>query len=273
MLSLSNHSGTMTDGDVFDLTSFPNGARALVVGASRGIGLALALDLAGAPQVERLFVASRKPEASSAMVELVDAAASPVETLAIDVVDEASVVAAARSLSARTQRLDLIINCAGMLHDGAGLEPERKLAHVVPDNLDKLFRIHGAAPLLLAKHFGPLLPRRERFVFASLSARVGSIGDNRLGGWYGYRVSKAAHNMAIKTLSVELARRSRAGVCVALHPGTVDTDLSRPFSDRVPADKLFTPARASRQLLSVIDSLESRDNGGFFAWDGSRIPW
>jgi len=169
--------------------------------------------------------------------------------------------------------LDLIINCAGLLHDGPGLQPERKLAHVESANLERLFRVHAVGPLLLAKHLQSLLPRRERGVFASLSARVGSIGDNRLGGWYAYRVSKAAHNMAIKNLSIELSRRSRGIICVALHPGTVDTDLSQPFVTNVTGRKLFSPARAARQLLQVIDSRTAEHNGGFFAWDGSEIPW
>ena len=171
-------------------------------------------------------------------------------------------------------RVDLVIHCAGTLHDdGAGIAPERRLADVDPVKIARSFAINATGPLLVAKHVAPLLPRHGRAVFASLSARVGSIGDNRLGGWYGYRASKAAQNMFTRTLSIELKRRIRGIVCVALHPGTVDTDLSRPFQGAVPQGTLFPVDRAARQLLEVIDGLGPADNGGFFAYDGQPIPW
>jgi NAD(P)-dependent dehydrogenase (short-subunit alcohol dehydrogenase family) len=110
-------------------------------------------------------------------------------------------------------------------------------------------------------------------VFASISARVGSIGDNRLGGWYAYRGAKAAQNMFTRTLAIEWARSRRNVVCVALHPGTTDTDLSRPFQANVAPDKLFDRGRTVRQLLAVIDRLTPADTGRFYAWDGSEIPW
>jgi NAD(P)-dependent dehydrogenase (short-subunit alcohol dehydrogenase family) len=110
-------------------------------------------------------------------------------------------------------------------------------------------------------------------VLANLSARVGSIADNRLGGWYGYRAAKTAQNMFTRTLSIELARRAPNVICLALHPGTVDTDLSRPFQASVPADRLFDPPRAARQLLQVIDAASPQESGRFLAWDGSLIPW
>ncbi len=250
-----------------------DGGRALVVGARRGIGLAFAHTLARSARLAELYVSARHHHASNELETLAARTECRIHPIAMDVTDEDSVRSAANSVQAETETLDLIVNCAGLLHDGDVLTPEKKLEEVQPNNLETLFRVHATGPLLIAKHFQPLLPRDRRFVFASLSARVGSIGDNRLGGWYGYRVTKAAHNMAIKTLSIELARRSRQAICVALHPGTVDTDLSRPFSQRVPAEKLFTPERAARQLLQVIDALEPGDNGTFLAWDGSKIPW
>ena len=191
----------------------------------------------------------------------------------MDLADESSVRRAVAEISERVATLEVVINCAGLLHDGDDLFPERKLAHVDPKNLLRLYEVHAVGPLLLAKHVLPLLPRRGRVIFASLSARVGSISDNRLGGWYGYRMSKAAHNMAIKNLSIELRRRARGIICVALHPGTVDTELSRPFSGNVPEDRLFSPARAADQLLRVIDSLDDGHHGGFYAWDGTAIAW
>jgi NAD(P)-dependent dehydrogenase (short-subunit alcohol dehydrogenase family) len=127
--------------------------------------------------------------------------------------------------------------------------------------------------LLVAKHFEPLLAHRERAVFASISARVGSIGDNRLGGWYAYRGSKAAQNMFTKTLAIEWARSRRNVICIALHPGTTDTELSRPFQANVPPQKLFSVERTVTQLLAVIDRLTPADSGRFLAWDGTEIAW
>lgn len=118
-----------------------------------------------------------------------------------------------------------------------------------------------------------MMPRNQPHVFAALSARVGSIGDNRLGGWYAYRASKAALNMLVHTLAIEHQRTHKQGICVALHPGTVDTALSRPFQSGVAAERLFTPDRAAEALLSVMDRLRPQDSGGFFAWDGTPVPW
>jgi len=151
--------------------------------------------------------------------------------------------------------------------------PERRLADVAGANLLASFAVNAAGPLLVAKYFQRFLPRRDRAVFASLSARVGSIGDNRLGGWYAYRGSKAAQNMFTRCLSVELVRRHRGLICVALHPGTVDTELSRPFQARVAEEQLFTVKRAAAQLLDVIAGLAPEDNGAFIAWDGQSVEW
>ena len=191
----------------------------------------------------------------------------------MDVTVEDSVANAAAAIRAETARVDLLVNCAGVLHDGADMQPEKRLADVSPVSLQRSFAVNAVGPLLVAKHFQGLLDREARAVFASLSARVGSIGDNRLGGWYAYRTAKAAQNMVTRNLSIELRRRARGVICVALHPGTVDTGLSRPFQSNVPEERLFSPERAARQLLDVIDGLRPEDNGGFFAWDGQPIPW
>ena len=136
----------------------------------------------------------------------------------------------------------------------------------------QLFAVNAIGPALVAKHFLPLLPRHGRSVFASISARVGSIEDNRLGGWYSYRASKAALNMLLKTYSIELKRRAPSAICVGLHPGTVDTALSKPFQGGVAPGKLFSPTQSAAYLLRVIDGLTPADNGAVFAWDGSQIP-
>jgi NAD(P)-dependent dehydrogenase (short-subunit alcohol dehydrogenase family) len=177
-------------------------------------------------------------------------------------------------VASRTDRLHLVVNAAGLLHGGPhDMAPEKRLADVRLEALTTGFAVNAFGPLLLARHFESLLAHRERAVFASISARVGSIGDNRLGGWYAYRGAKAAQNMFTRSLSIEWARTRRNVVCVALHPGTTDTGLSRPFQANVPAGKLFTPERAARQLLEVIDRLTPADTGRFLAWDGSGIPW
>jgi NAD(P)-dependent dehydrogenase (short-subunit alcohol dehydrogenase family) len=147
------------------------------------------------------------------------------------------------------------------------------LADVRPESLARSFAVNAVGPLLVARHFESLLAHEDRAVFASLSARVGSIEDNRLGGWYAYRASKAAQNMYTRTLAIEWARSRRNVVCVALHPGTTDTDLSRPFQGNVPEGKLFGVERTVSQLLEVIDRLQPADTGQFLAWDGERIPW
>ncbi len=255
------------------LESFAPPLNVVVNGASRGIGLAFARTLLGDVSVERVFATARRGASDESLAELASAGDGRLLNLDMDVTVEASVAAAAAAVAAESDRIDLIINCAGVLHDGASVQPEKRLADVTPASLERSFAVNAIGPLLIAKHFHGLLPRDDRAVFASLSARVGSIGDNRLGGWYGYRASKAAQNMITRNLSIELRRRARGVICVALHPGTVDTGLSRPFQGNVSEDALFSPDRAARQLLSVIDGLGAEANGGFFAWDAQPIPW
>lgn len=256
----------------FALASFNRPVTALVVGASQGIGLAFVRQLAAGDQARRIWALCRDPRHAAELGALAGSE-DRVRVLKADVTDEGSLNAAARAVTLEGEPLDLVINCAGLLHRVDGPQPERRLAEVRADWLMESFAVNAAGPLLLAKHCEALLPRRERAVFASLSARVGSISDNRLGGWYAYRGAKAAQNMLMRTLSIELARRARGAICVALHPGTTDTALSRPFQGGVPPEKLFSPERAADQLLRVIDGLETRDTGGFFAWNGERIPW
>jgi NAD(P)-dependent dehydrogenase (short-subunit alcohol dehydrogenase family) len=255
------------------LNALPDSIHVLVTGASRGIGLEFVRQLLATPRVARVFAACRQPAEATALSGL--AAGEPrLRIVALDVADEAQVEAAARQVAAETDRLHLVVNAAGMLHDAAtGMAPEKRLADVRADTLAASFAVNAYGPLLVAKHFERLLAHREQAVFASISARVGSIGDNRLGGWYAYRGAKAAQNMFTKTLSVEWARSRRNVICVALHPGTTDTDLSRPFQANVPPEKLFSVERTVRQLLEVVGRLTPADTGRFLAWDGREIPW
>lgn len=255
------------------LQSFSQHLSVLVNGASRGIGLAFVSRLLAVSSVQRVFATSRKASSDGVLDELSASEANRLRVLDMDVTEEASVAAAARAVQSDVARVDLVINCAGLLHDAAEIQPEKRLADVDPLSLQRSFAVNATGPLLIAKHFHKLFDLQKRVVFASLSARVGSIGDNRRGGWYAYRASKAAQNMITKNLSIELRRRSRGIICVGLHPGTVDTDLSRPFQANVPQDQLFSPDRAAAQLLNVIDKLKPEDNGGFFAWDAKPIAW
>jgi NAD(P)-dependent dehydrogenase (short-subunit alcohol dehydrogenase family) len=247
---------------------------ALVQGASRGIGLALVEALLEREEVARVVATSRKPRESQGIAELHARYGDALLSVPLDVRDERTIAAAAAQVAdACGPRLHWLVNCAGLLHDGPSLQPEKSIEQVDAQGLHTLFAVNAFGPLLVVKHFLPLLRHEERAVLANLSARVGSIADNRLGGWYGYRAAKTAQNMFTHTLSIELARRAPNVICLALHPGTVDTDLSRPFQGSVPADRLFDPPRAARQLLQVIDACGLRDSGRFLAWDGTVIPW
>ena len=168
--------------------------------------------------------------------------------------------------------LRVVLVCTGWLH-GDGLMPEKRLSQVSRQALDRSFAVNGYGPLLLARELEPLLPRHEPCHFASLSARVGSIADNQLGGWYAYRAAKAAQNQLLKTLAIEWSRRLPLACVTLLHPGTTATALSAPFQAGVPPERLFSPQRAAQQLLDVLARQEPRHSGRFLAWDGQTIPW
>lgn len=246
--------------------------RALVVGASRGIGFALAQSLAADPQVETLFLASRSAPDSDSLRMLQRQFGARVELLRCDVCEEPSVEALGFALAARGGRLHLVINTAGLLHD-TDLAPEKTVRQVTLASLQRAFAVNAFGSILLARELLPRLAQSEPVVFASLSARVGSIGDNHLGGWYAYRASKAAQNQLLRSFAIELSRLNRRSIVLALHPGTVDTALSQPFSASVAADKRFTPEFAASCLLDVIAARTPADSGCFFAWDGKPIPW
>ena len=226
---------------------------AVIIGASGGVGAALeaALTDEGAFDVVHGFARSRTGARH------------------IDITDEASIAAAA-AIVARGPAPSLAIVATGLLHaDNHG--PEKSLNDLDPTWLARIFEINTIGPAIVAKHFLPLMTRTGKSVFATLSARVGSISDNKLGGWYGYRASKAALNMLIKTLAIEDKRRNDRGIVVALHPGTVDTSLSRPFQGNVQAGRLFDTERAALQLLDVIEELRPPDSGKIFDFEGIEI--
>jgi NAD(P)-dependent dehydrogenase (short-subunit alcohol dehydrogenase family) len=246
-----------------DPSRFAPGATALVVGAGGGLGAAFVRALRADPAFATVLGTAREP----------DRVADADGAIALDVLDDDSIDAAARALRTRTDRLDLVLYCPGLLHDEAhGVAPEKRLADLRRDALERVFAVNAFGPVLLARAVADLLPRRERCVWGNLSARVGSIGDDRLGGWYAYRGSKAAQNLFTRNLSIELGRRHRGLLCVALHPGTVATGLSEPFR---PAEGrgVVDPDTAADNLLGVLAGLGPEQSGRFYAWDGEEIPW
>ncbi len=253
----------------------PNHATvALVTGAGNGIGFALVDELLSRPNVERVYATCRRP-AEARSLERLGHEDARLTIVALDVTDDASLAEVARRIRADGEpgRLDLVINTAGILHAQNGLMPERRLTDVNADYLRLAFDVNALGALRLAKALEPLLRNSETPIFTSLSARVGSIEDNRLGGWYAYRASKAALNMLLKTLSIEWSRLRPAIVCAALHPGTVATRLSAPFTGRRDDLRVFSPADAATNLLAIVLGLTPAQTGRFFAWDGSEIPW
>ena len=237
------------------MTSLPPGYRAVVVGSSGAIGGALVRALQADPRCGQVTALSRHSEPP------------------LDLLDEASLAAAAARLrdnSGQGGPLHLLVCATGILQVDGRL-PEKRLADLDAATLARAHAVNAIGPALLIKHFHDLLPLKERGLLAVLSARVGSIGDNRLGGWYSYRASKAALNMLLRTAAVEVARKRPLAVLAALHPGTVRSGLSAPIIGNADAS---TPEDAARHLLAVLDALPAEGgSGGFHAWDGTPIPW
>lgn len=234
-----------------ELGSFPQAGAAVVFGASGGIGAALVEVIQAAGRFDHVVAFSRSTSPS------------------IDLLDEASLENAVTFAAARGE-LRLVIDATGFLHDGRQ-RPEKSWRELDPVNLARSFALNAIGPALIMKHVLPRLPRSDKALFATLSARVGSIGDNRLGGWYSYRASKAALNQLVRTAAIELARRSPDAVCIALHPGTVATALSAPFT--ATGLEIHSSAAAARHLVAVVDRLSADASGGFFDWRGQPIPW
>jgi len=251
------------------MASFPEGATALVQGASRGIGLGLVRGLLEGRRFGRIIATCRDPNAASALHALSD---DRVCVRALDVADPVSVRHLADSLAREGVSISLLVNVAGVLH-GEGFGPEKRFEDIEADAFGRVFAVNAIGPALVIGAFHSLMARDGKAVFAAVSARVGSIGDNRIGGWYAYRASKAALNQIVKTASIEFSRRRKNVIIAALQPGTTDTALSAPFQARVPEGKLFYVERTAGYLLSVIDRLQPADTGGFFAWDGEPIEW
>jgi NAD(P)-dependent dehydrogenase (short-subunit alcohol dehydrogenase family) len=240
----------------------------LLAGASGGIGLAMLRQLLREERWQRVYALYRRP---SPALETLAKNEKRLRLLQVDLSSDEDLQALPEKLEGA---LNWVINTTGLLHDSArGLQPEKSLQQLARANLMAGYEVNAINHLLLLRALEPRLARRETLKIASLSARVGSIGDNRLGGWYGYRASKAALNQLMHTLAIEMTRLNRQSVCVTLHPGTTDTGLSRPFQGRVPPHKLFTPEFAAGELLAVLERLTPAQTGRCYAWDGEAIPW
>ncbi len=231
--------------------------RALVVGAG-GIGRALSVELARRHPSLEVTLATRHPLSD--------------DVWTVDLQCPNSLSKLTEQLIADSHPLRVVINATGRLHSPS-YQPEKRLQHAEQSALLDSFAINAAGPLLLAKSVEPVVARDRPFHFASLSARVGSISDNRSGGWYAYRAAKAAQNMMLRCLSLEWARRLPLTTVTLLHPGTTDTALSQPFQSFVPKERLFSPERAAGHLLDVLLHQTPTDTGRFLAWDGQDIPW
>ncbi len=247
-----------------ELKSFGRDANIAIIGATGGIGASVANELERSGSVSKVLRFSRSERSSEGQNSI---------SLYLDLEDENSIAEAAIKAKALAGELSVVFVATGVLHDGKHLQPEKTWKTLSPNAMEIAFRLNVTGPALVAKHFLPLLAKGRKAAFAALSARVGSIEDNHLGGWYAYRASKAALNMVIKTLSIELSRQNPNAICVGLHPGTVDTKLSKPFQRSVREDKLFTPTQSAHHLLAVLDNLSSADSGGQYAWDGSKVPY
>ena len=233
------------------LMSFPQPGVAVVFGATGGIGAALVEAIRATGRLSHVIAFSRSTSPS------------------IDLLDEPTLERAAK-LAAGTGELRLVVDATGFLHDEQQL-PEKSWQELDAAKLGRAFALNAIGPALLMKHVLPRLSPTGKAVFATLSARVGSIGDNRLGGWYAYRASKAALNQLVRTAAIELSRRRPEALAVALHPGTVATPLSAPFAKS--GLEVHDPAAAARHLLAVIDGLGVESSGGFFDWRGHAVPW
>ena len=240
------------------LSSFEKDLNIAVIGAHGDIGSAFVQILCNLDKVKAVYTFSRSDPIFNHKKMLY---------CSINIIDEDSI---AKAIKIIEEPLDIIIVATGFLHD-KNIKPEKSLHDITMESLEKNFSINIFGPALIAKYFVPKLIRDRKSVFAALSARVGSISDNEIGGWYSYRASKASLNMLIKTTSIEAARRYKKSAIIGLHPGTVDTKLSKPYQNNI-SHSLFSPNQSAEYLLEVINKVSSVDSGKVFSWDGKEIP-
>ncbi|WP_122573997.1 SDR family NAD(P)-dependent oxidoreductase [Pseudomonas viridiflava] len=246
-------------------------ANVLICGASRGIGLALCAALLARDDVAQVWAVARQASTSTGLAKLAEQYGQRLKRVDCDARNEQALEALVSETLEGCQHLHLVISALGILHQD-GAKPEKGLAQLTLASMQASFATNTFAPILLLKHLLPLL-RKQPATFAALSARVGSIGDNRLGGWYSYRASKAALNQLLHTASIELKRLNQASTVLAIHPGTTDTELSQPFQANVPEGQLFAPAFSAERIIEVVGAHGPADSGTFWDWDDKPIVW
>lgn len=234
----------------------------IIIGSTGAIGKSFVDHFSSQDSSNSIYSLSRKKEGHQD---------NNITFVPIDIEDEASIYNSSKVCSEKGP-FDTIIVCTGLLHSD-NLKPEKSVRDLNKESLLKVLSVNTIGPTLIGKYFTPLLRKDSPSILSYLSARVGSISDNKLGGWYSYRASKAALNMIIKTLSIEVARNNKNAVIVGLHPGTVDSNLSTPFQANVPDGKLFTPQYSVSKMVEVMNTLTPSDSGNCFAWDGERIEF
>ena len=246
-------------------------ANVLICGASRGIGLALCAALLARDDVAQVWAVAREASTSTGLAKLAEQYGQRLKRVDCDARNEQALEALVSETLEGCKHLHLVISALGILHQD-GAKPEKGLAQLTLASMQASFATNTFAPILLLKHLLPLL-RKQPATFAALSARVGSIGDNRLGGWYSYRASKAALNQLLHTASIELKRLNQASTVLAIHPGTTDTELSQPFQANVPEGQLFEPAFSAERIIEVVGAHGPADSGSFWDWDDKPIVW
>jgi NAD(P)-dependent dehydrogenase (short-subunit alcohol dehydrogenase family) len=242
---------------------FCAGSNAVVVGSRGGIGSALVSSLIQDGNFKNIFCLSRETGIYNN---------DRLTSLKCDITNVESVELSRDIISSRIAQVDLLFIATGILHSDT-IRPEKRMEDLDMAHMQEVFMINTFSPIFFAKTFAPMMNKQSPAVVAAVSARVGSIGDNRLGGWYSYRASKSALNMYFRTLSVEMKRKNPGLIVTLLHPGTTDTKLSAPFQKNVPANKLFSAEKSANYMLDVINRLRPEDSGNFYAWDGAMVEW
>lgn len=235
----------------------------VILGAGGGLGKALTNALTAEYPEETIVTVSRQVLKSSD---------ERVRHIQVKDYSEAALHTVMSDFKSQGLQLAGLISTIGMLHDEETL-PEKKLGDLNEANLRKLFEVNAIQPILALKAFSPMLDRKHTKFWVQLSAKVGSIEDNYLGGWYAYRASKAALNMLLKSASIELKRTHKRLVVAAIHPGTTDTALSKPFQNRIPEGKLYTPEMSAKRIIKVIKGVQPEDTGKLWHWDGTELPY
>ena len=248
------------------MSDVTEGTAALVLGASGGLAQAIISELMADADIDTVIAVSRNPAPEHFST-------GPVTPVWIETeYSEPAMAAVVEQLQCFSGRITRVVICHGILH-GDSLWPEKRLEDISAESLQTVFQANTVVPVLWLKLLHRLLKSKQRCVVAALSARVGSIGDNHLGGWYAYRSSKAALNMMLRTLSIEYGRRVKNVKIISFHPGTTDTALSKPFQASVPSDKLFTPAFVAERLCGIMAEAEIDGQLSYLDWDNKAIPW